>query len=270
MYPMNRFPKRYWGYFLFLAVLACFPGCAGSPAIAPDAETAAALTVLQECQDAVQTARGVGRVLIHSGNGKTTKARFAWIAERSLGLRLEVLGLWGRPIYRFVLQGNTFCLHDVGADTYFRGKSKGRVLKRLLGFSVEPQYLQSVLLGCVPVASFRRARLDESSETGDVELLLHGSWRRLIQKVHFDENGLAATRAEFFGAGGGVRYTVALDRFRTVKGIPFPETIRLFDPTGAEVFLKIATVELNSPLPAGAFRIEAPNASSGDGPPTLP
>ena len=247
---------RYFGHLLLWTSLLCLSACAasGKRVIAPDAK--GPLMVLNECRQAVQGAKGTGKLTVRTEKRGTEKGRLVWIAGRPSALRLEVLGIWGQPLYRLLFKHERFYLHDVTANKYFHGKANKQTLKRLIGVAVDPEHLHSVLMGCLPLASFQKAEV-QGKEGGDPRRLsLYAAWNRLTETMVVPKTPAGEKRAAFFDARENPKYEVRLYDHQKVDGVFFPHTIEIATENRVAVTLDIAQVYVNRPVPARAFDIE--------------
>ncbi len=248
-----------FGYLVHLLLwtsLLCLFACAapGKRVIAPDAKRP--LMALNECRQAVQSAKGTGKLAVRTEKRGTEKGRLVWIAGRPSALRLEVLGIWGQPLYRLLFKDERFYLHDVTADQYFDGKANKQILKRLVGVAVDPGHLHSVLMGCLPLASFQKAEVS-GKEGGDRRhLSLYRAWNRLTETMVVPKTPAAEKRATFFDGRGNPKYEVRLYDHQKVDGVFFPHTVEIATENRVAVTLDIAQVYVNRPVPKRAFDIE--------------
>ena len=252
---MTRSVARHLGFLFLCAALIYLPACATGGRMIVDPEAESVLASLFRCQDAVQTAKGTGKLTIQVEGRGIRKARLVWVAARPSALRLEILGVWGQPLYKLLLKDDTFHLYDIGANKYFHGTAKKHTLKRLLGLGVEPLHLHSILLGCLPVDSFQKAEVSAGEDADDRYLSLYGAWNRLTEKIILDKDSLNGRCAEFFDGWEDLQYIITLNRFREVDGALFPGMIEVSGKNMAVLSLDITKVYLNVPVAEDAFEI---------------
>ena len=246
----------YFGHILFWTLLLCLSACAtpGKRIIAPEAKRP--LMALNECRQAVQSTKGTGKLTVRTEKRGTEKGRLVWIAGRPSALRLEVLGIWGQPLYRLLFKDKRFYLHDTTANKYFHGKANKQTLKRLIGVAVDPGHLHSVLMGCLPLASFQKAEV-QGKEGGDPRRLsLYRAWNRLAETMVLPKTPAGEKWAVFFDARENPKYEVRLYDHQKVDGVFFPHTVEIATENRVALLLDIAQVYVNRPVPERAFDIE--------------
>jgi hypothetical protein len=251
-------------FLLLWALLIYLAACATPGKIVVDPGAEPALASLRECSNAIQSARGTGKLTIAVEGRPTQRARLVWVAARPYALRLEVLGVWGQPLYKLLLKDGHFYWYDVGAGKSFHGDAEKYALKRLLGLAVEPEHLHALLTGCLPVESFRKVEWDVSEADGNAHLSLYGPWNRLVEEIELDQDPLGTKEAQFFDGWEDLQYVVTLGSFRPIDGIPFPETIVVFREGVGRLSLDVTRTYLNRPVPERVFDPETFQGQRGN------
>src|SRR5205814_7180678 len=98
---------------------------------------------------------------------------------------------------------------------------------------------------------FADPNLTVSKTPGD--LLISAPQDELTLLCRVDRRTLVPRRYMLQDASGRVRFTLDLDDYRMIQGIPFPHRLRAQSDDGGRIVLELRDVELNGELAPGAF-----------------
>jgi hypothetical protein len=212
---------------------------------------------------AVTSLRGEARVQVRTGDLRGS-AQQVVVAEAPDRLRLETLGAFGQPALVFAAAPGTQALFVAREGRLYLGPGVARRLPILPeGFEVPD--LVAVLMGRVPRAALvgaaagrlevlgreRRYRLETTAPaTGE-------RWQIVV-----DADGRYPVEVARLGEGGAAEVTAAFEEFRPTAAGAFPYRIRVVDPARPlEARIDYEAIEINPPLPTGAFQIAAPRGA---------
>jgi len=246
-----------------LLVPLSFLACATTDRVLLGPEEAQVLASLEHAKDNIETFKGIGQLKISAGKGVQT-ARVAWIGSRPCNLRLETLGVWGRPSLLFLLKDDIFYVHDINNNRYFKGKNSVRNLRRFLSVPVEPQDLYSILSGSPPIVSFYEAKIEVLPDKSQSCLFLYKRWNRIAEKICFGDDLKTVKEVELFDPRGDSKYVVKFSRFRDVNGSLIPYRIRVLHENEIDMLLDVSRFYIQVPIPKEAFTLGLPDDQAVD------
>jgi len=207
--------------------------------------------------------KGIGKLRIEE-RGAIREMRVAWIGVRPGRLRLEAFGLWGHPMFLFILRDGVFFLHHAQDGRYFKGKSTARNLERFLAVPVSGDELVTVLSGRPPVLPFSKVDLESSDDETGQRFTLYGRSNRIVEKIWLNDDGTTAERASFFDTWGRVNHTLTFMDFRYVEDILFPFEIVIEQDKGPKATLKLERLWTGVPVSDETFVPDLSDAEMTD------
>jgi hypothetical protein len=135
-------------------------------------------------------------------------------------VHLEVLDFFGKPSGILISDGQRFVMFASETGVWQRGAATAGNVARVLGVSLPPDQLVSMLLGRAPRLADPAPTLAVDAEENLFEITLHQGGR--AQQLWVDPTRKRVVRSRVVGPGS---YTLTFGRFEDVQGTPFPRSI---------------------------------------------
>ncbi len=247
---------------LMMAALMLIAGCSGVPRRArmtplevEKADYLASKAALVNI--GLESFKGKGRITLSDGR-IVRSARVFWIGSKDGGLRLQTLGVSGRPDVSIAGDGDCFYFFS-HLDRRFQKKcSSDPNLENFLGVSVRFSEIESLLYGRAPVRDHDTV-FYEQDDDGHV-LGFENRWGRCVQRIGFSEDMETIRWSEVYGSNRKRVYRVEFRNRRTVDGFSIPFYIGLFNDDGAGFKLEIERYWPNADTSSTSFFLEPVSA----------
>ncbi|MFC1896820.1 hypothetical protein ACFL0Q_09250 [Thermodesulfobacteriota bacterium] len=267
----SRSPVRFLP-FLLLCLVFC--GCSIRPALTPregrcepkalpDPEVLVSL--LRKMNAEPTTFSGVGRIRI-SRNSGTENHSIAWLGSRPDRLRMELLDPFRRPVATLIIRGDRFFLDSKVGGESFRGHTASGAINKLLGISVPPEELVTLLSGRIPLALGRRGRvfIENADPDEKIYLLVFTSIIGAVrEKVWISGGTDTALGYEKYGFWGTKGYEVRFSGAQSFEGVTVPEQIAVLAETGAAIRLTVHRFQPNVEVSDEQFMVPGNAGEAG-------
>ncbi|MCB2226559.1 MAG: DUF4292 domain-containing protein [Desulfarculaceae bacterium] len=167
-------------------------------------------------------------------------------------LRAEVLGPFGQPLLRVVVDGRKLSVLSFRENRAYVGTASRENLSRFLGLSLSPGEIFAVLIGAPPLLPVGSAATVSPVEGGEGAMLrLVEAGRQVSQGLVFDPGDFVVSRAWLEDASGRVNLQTSFGQMISALNSRYPKRLQADDGTGRSLLLINDTLELNqSPDPA--------------------
>ncbi len=248
---------------ILLAAFFLLSGCAGlfgAPSPRPDEASREEgrrarflLEKLKIANEGLLSFKGVGTVRV-SKNGSPWSSRLVMACAAPDKLRVEVLAVPGRSSASIATDGEWFYF-DPRASGKFRKKRVADVdLDPALSIPISSEDLIALLIGKAPIHPHHRVALEPETSDGEGRVLtLRGRWRRVLQKIHLDENTDAPRMIEVFRGSGALKYRAVFEKTDRVDGFRTPVLLSLHRGDGASARFRFHQYQANAPVNPSMF-----------------
>lgn len=247
---------------MLLALAALFTGCVHTPPPPADpavqtSQTRARqlLRTLAERNPELDTFKGVGRIRWQRGRESLT-ARMAWVGAAGGRLRVEWFSIAGQTLVRLVDDGEKLAIRSRQPERYFKARSKGFNLEKILSVPVGTDDIFAVLAGRLRIHDFHHARWlsSQGGDSADALLLLRRYGRR-VQKIYIDADHRRLLGWDLFGADGSVCLRVRIAADQTVETFQLPRCLTISGRQNHRLELTVDRHWVNIPLETGVFSL---------------
>lgn len=245
---------------LVLALLLA--GCAGAPAGphlggAPSFQQAAA--VLEARRLAVRSFSMRGEILMESSEGDISGEHLiqAVYPDR---LRVDVVGPFGRPVLRLIVDGPRFSVLVYGENRAYLGNATRQNLARFVGVGLLPSEAYAIISGNLPLVESEGGSVGLADSPGDAFLQIAGRNGRVLQGLYFSLADYAVLRGwvadQVWQRGPGL--DCRFGRFIAALGTRYPRLVEVTDASGRRLTLDNDEVVLNPPIDGKLFEEPVP------------
>jgi outer membrane biogenesis lipoprotein LolB len=166
------------------------------------------LAVLKQINSGLTSFKGIGKIKIWSPEGlKST--RIVWAGDETQKMRIEILGLGGRPFSSVVYDGNylSVSLHSEGR--FYQKQTRQADLKRLISLPLTVQDAHTILAGRVPVLENAALTMERDPSGNQHVLILSKGWfRKQTGKIYLREDMKTVWKYELFQGEDTLLYRV--------------------------------------------------------------
>jgi hypothetical protein len=167
------------------------------------------------------TIKGIGKITLWDSDGIMT-SRAAWAGAADGRLRIEMLGLPGHPVAKFIYNGHDYLfISPLDQQTYLK-RGADADLDLMTGLPVPSADIIRLLSGVIPVYAHDVAMFQTGEPQCRDVLVLKQKWRGVVEKLFLNNTHDRVVKIEIF-RWGGIEYSVEIGDFQTVDGreVPF-------------------------------------------------
>jgi hypothetical protein len=193
--------------------------CADSPGSISEASEF--VSNLPSQMDADKSIKGIGKITLWDSGGIQT-SRAAWAGAADGRLRIEMLGLPGHPVAKFIYDGQD-CLFISPLDQRtYRKNGADADLDLLTGIPVPSADIARLLSGVFPLREHDEAVFQTGEPHCKDVLVLKKKWRGVVEKLYLNDTHNRVDKVEMY-RWGRIIYSVSLGGIQTVdqREIPF-------------------------------------------------
>ncbi len=174
-------------------------------------------------------------------------------------LRAEVLGPFGQPLLRVVINGQRMCVLAYRENRAYVGAASRANLARFLGLNLSPSEVFAVLAGAPPLLPpTATAEVSPVEGSGDFLLRLVEPGRSLSQGLVFAPADFAVKRAWLEDATGRVELELTYSHLQKALTSRYPRQLQASDGQGRTLRISNDQLELNQKPDPALFEINVP------------
>jgi hypothetical protein len=172
-------------------------------------------------KDAVIFIKGIGRITLWDSGGVQT-SRAAWAGVSDGRIRIEVLGLPGHPVAKFIYDGENYVFVSPADQKSYRKSVADADLEILTGVSVPSTDIVQLLSGMIPVKKFDEAWFQDGASDCQNILVLKRKWQGVVQKLFLNDTHDRVVKIEIYRWGRLV-YSAEIGNMKSIEGrdVPF-------------------------------------------------
>jgi hypothetical protein len=193
--------------------------CVDSPGSSEKA--AEFISTLTNRSDSDISIKGIGKVALwDSGGIQTSRAAWAGIADGRM--RIEMLGLPGHPIAKFIYDGQDYVFVSPLDQRTYRKHGADADLDSLTGIPIPTAEVIKLLSGVVPVRPFDEAAFQNGETQCKDILVLNRKWHGVVEKLFLNDTHDRVVKVEMY-RWGRIVYRATLEDLQVVEGreVPF-------------------------------------------------
>lgn len=180
------------------------------------------LLELNNINEKLTTFKGIGRIKL-SDKGTTRRVRSAWIGSATGKLRIEVLGVSGRPVASLASDGRWIYFNLHYRQRYFKERATNASLKNIISLPVKSSDVIALLAGRVPVREHDYATVEKNKSGEGYVLILKKGWGgRVLEKIYLDKTKKVANMLEIYSITGSLVFRAGFNKMQTINGYRVP------------------------------------------------
>jgi len=174
-------------------------------------------------------------------------------------LRAEVLGPFGQPLLRVVIDGQRMGVLAYRENRAYVGAASRANLARFLGLNLSPGEVFAVLVGAPPLLpSTARAEVSPVEGSDDLLLRLVEPGRSLSQGLIFAPTDFTVKRAWLEDTSGRVELELTYSHMQKALTSRYPKQLQASDGQGRNLRITNDQLELNQKPDPALFEINLP------------
>jgi hypothetical protein len=252
---------------VFLLLFGCAgmkdPGTIGPlyPASKPgiDLEPGAVLANLQKTNAGLISFKGIGKIKIWNA-GSLQSTRMLWAAYQTDQLRLELVGLGGRPFSSVVYDGSRLYLSLHSERRFYQKKTRHADLNRLISIPITIRDAISILAGRVPLLKDANLAI-EKDPMGDqyVLFLRKGGFRKRTAKIYLDKDMKTVRKYEMFHGKDRLIYRVEFLSRNVYGEYRIPNVLVISNDHQTRIQIDVDNIWPDTVLPPSVFILKPPD-----------
>ena len=206
----------------------------------------------------IRDLKGIATVKVKSAT-EDYSFREVIIVQRPSSLRMEILGLFGQPVFFLTAKDDRLSVLSPAENTFYQGKVTPENLSIIFPFYLRPQDLFPILLGSVPLVDYVSIDIEFKGEEDLylVKLVQEGETVRQILWV--EPLDLSILKCEIYDYSEKPLLGIKFEGYKRVNGQLFPTSISISLPlSSAEIRVNYTDIEVNSGVGIDAFNLSVP------------
>jgi len=242
-------------------------GCAGLketkiqpplPADAPTADPASVVENLAQINRDLISFKGIGKIKIWKPNGLQS-TRIVWAGYRSQKLRIEILGIAGRPLSSVAFDGNQFYLSLHTENKFYQKQTRNANLKRLISIPITIADTLTVLAGRVPLWENASVSLTATPKQGSYVLILKKKWfKNQTAKIYLRDDLHTVDQFELYGSRNELRYRVKYIERKQYDRYQLPTLFQISDDQQNRIQIKVERIWPDAEISSETFNLKPP------------
>jgi len=215
-------------FLVFLLFFFFMPACAkhvrkDTVCVPPDSVSNAVslLATINQRNKSLRSVKGIGKIKLWGENGVQV-SRLAWLGSADGRLRVEVLGLSGQPVAKFIYDGKRFFFLSHIDQQFYQKTCLDPDLKPLTGIDIKVSEMIFFLSGGVPIYDHDTVSLQHLGADEGYVLILKKRWLWEVEKIFLDESLSVVNKVEAYN-WSGLLYCAVLEQTCNINNhsIPF-------------------------------------------------
>ncbi len=213
---------------------------------------------LEQTNSGLISFKGIGKIKIwNSDNLQST--RLVWAGYKSEKLRLEILGLGGRPFSSVVYDGNRLYLSLHTERRFYQKQTRKADLSRLVSIPITVQDLLFILAGRVPLLKNAALTLEKESHGNQYILFLKKGWfRKRTGKIYLREDMKTVWKYELFQGKNTLLYRVEFLSRKRYGDYQLPEALLFSNDLQTKIRIDVDNIWPDATLPSSVFVLKPP------------
>ena len=252
------------------AILFLLFGCAGhkdpgaikpmqpAPKSAMDITPDSVVATLEQTNSGLTSFKGIGRIKIWNQNGLQS-TRIVWAGYQREKLRLEILGIGGRPFSSVVYDGSRLYLSLHSERRFYQKQTRKADLSRLISIPITVHDVLSILAGRVPLLKNASLTIEKEPSGDRYILLLKKGWlRKRTGKIYLREDMKTVWKYELFQGKNTLLYRVEFLGRRPYGDYQLPDTLLFSNDLQTRIQIDVDNIWPDAKLPPSVFVLKPP------------
>jgi len=256
-------------YAVACCVLIIFSwGCAGLketkhqpplPLQIPGADPATIIENLTRINRELISFKGLGKIKIWRSHGHQS-TRIAWAGSHSQKLRVEILGVTGRPLSALAFDGSRFYLSLHTEKRFYQKQTRHASLERLISIPISISDTIAIMAGRLPLWEDSSGSLTVNPSHPDTYLLTirKGWFRKQTAKIYLREDMHTVYQFELYGSRNQLQYRVTYLKQGQYDQFRLPALLQISDDQHNRVQISAERIWPNAEMAAETFILKPP------------
>ena len=242
---------------LCLALTSCLH-LPGGPTLSLAPEPAVVRQGLEERRLAVKSFVMAGEIELRAPQGEL-HGDHVIIGQAPDRLRAEVLGPFGQPLLRVVIDGRDLVVLSFRENRAYVGTASRENLARFLGLNLSPEEVFAVLVGAPPLLpADSQAQVSPVEGSDEFLLRLVEPGRQVSQGVMFDSSDFVVSRAWLEDSGGRLNLEMSFGSLQKALTSRYPKRLQAKDGQGRTLLIINDQLQLNQAPDPALFETKTP------------
>jgi len=183
------------------------------------------MAVLKQSNSELTSFKGIGRIKIWRPEGLQS-TRIVWAGDEAQKMRIEILGIGGRPFSSVVYDGShlSVSLHSEGR--FYRKQTRQADLKRLISLPLTVEDAHTILAGRVPLLEDATGVVEKDPSGNQHILVLSKGWfSKRTGKIYLRGDMKTVWKYELFQGEDTLLYRVEFLSYKQYGDYRFPDVL---------------------------------------------
>jgi len=222
--------------------------------IAPDSLLAA----LKQTNSGLTSFKGIGKIKIWNQTCLQS-TRILWAGYQREKLRLEILGVGGRPFSSVVYDGSRLYLSLHSERRFYQKQTRKPDLSRLVSMPITVHDILSILAGRVPLLKNATLTIEKEPSGNQYILLLKKGWlRKRTGKIYLREDMKTVWKYELFQGKNTLLYRVEFLGRRPYGNYQLPDALLFSNDLQTRIRIDVDNIWPDAKLPSSVFVLKPP------------
>ncbi len=212
------------------------------------------ILLLEKKNAGLKTVKGIGKIKIYNDK-KFIYSRLAWIEDASRKIRMEFLGIDGRPVMSMAVDEKRFYAYSHPDRRFYTRKRSDNSLEPALSIELSYDTVAAFLMGQIPLPEYYFARFGEDTAGDGYILSLWVKGSGDVERIFFNRDKTRVSRVEYYRGDGELVYRVMFNGYRQVQSYGFFSTIAITDGKNAGLEMAIEQFWVNVPVDPSVFEL---------------
>lgn len=219
-------------------------------------EIARATALLEGRNAGLKTVKGIGNIKIYNDK-ESFQSRFAWIEDATQKIRMEFLGIDGRPVMSMAIDEKRLYAYSHHDKRFYTKKRSDNTLAQILSFELPLDVVSAILMGRVPLYAHGFARFLENVD-GDgyvLSLLIKDSGD--VERIFFNRDKTEVVMVEYYRSDESLVYRIIFTGNEKVQSYGFYPKISITDGHKTGFKMDIDRIWTDMPVDPSVFKLSA-------------
>ena len=221
-------------------------------------DPASIMAVLEQINSGLTSFKGIGRIKIWKPEGLQS-TRIAWAGDETQKMRIEILGIGGRPFSSVVYDGSRLSVFLHSEGRFYQKQTRQADLKGLISLPLSVDDAHTILAGRVPLLENATLTLEKEASGNQHVLILSKGWfRKKTGKIYLREDMKTVWKYELFQGEDTLLYRVEFLSRKQYGDYQIPDVLVFSNDLQTRLRIDVDSVWLDVNLSPSVFILKPP------------
>lgn len=216
------------------------------------------MAVLKQTNSELTSFKGIGRIKIWRPEGLQS-TRVVWAGDKTQKMRIEILGIGGRPFSSVVYDGSRLSVSLHSEGRFYQKQTRQADLKRLISLPLTVRDAHTLLAGRVPLLENATLIMErEPSGNQHILVLSKGWFRKKIGKIYLREDMKTVWKYELFQGEDTLLYRVEFLSRKQYGNYQIPDVLVFSNDLQTRLRIDVDSIWPDVNLPPSVFILKPP------------